>query len=570
MLGVAAFAVFAATVPTAEVGLSKRFVDGVLAARNTGPTASLWLTVAALGIVAALQRALSSVRGYRQQVFSQRVQLEADLRIVAKAAHVDMAHYDSADWHDRMARAARDVSWRSSELAYTGVGLLGNLLTLAGLLGLLFTISPLLVGLAILSVLPVFLLESRATRRLLEYWLVTTPADRERHYVRDLLTEARSAKDVRAYGLQSHLLRRFRRLAVENLRQLERIHAASARAATVSALIGGAALGAAYGLLAWRGAAGHFTAGDLTASIAGMAAIAGELALVASSLLFLEQHAAFLDDYFQFLGLPALVPVKAPPAPTPNLSSPGVEFRGVSFRYPGAREPALTGLDLEIRPGELVALVGDNGAGKTSLVKLLLRLYDPQEGCVCFGGVDVRDLDPASLRERIGILFQDYANYELTARDNVTLGRPEREVDDQRVWRAMESARAAETVRGLPGGLDSNVGRLFEGGHDLSTGQWQRLALARLIYRDAAVWVLDEPTAALDAEAEAAVFAELRANLRGRTGIVISHRFSTVRAADRIAVLAGGRVSELGTHNELLAVGGRYAQLFELQASAYR
>jgi ATP-binding cassette subfamily B protein len=570
-VGIAAFAAAAAAVPTAEVWLSKRFVDGVIAAqRPPGPGTALWVTVAALGLAAAAQRALSVERSNRQQLFSQRVRQAAEQTLVAKAIDVDLGHFDSPDWHDRTARASREVSWRSSELAYSGFGLLGSLLTLAGLLGLLLTLSPLLVLLAVASVLPVFVIEGRAARRLLAYWVGVTPVERERQYVHLLMTDAHWAKEVRSSGLEEHLLGRFRELGARLMRGLSAAHMATTRAAAVTALVGGCALAAAYALLASRGAAGHLTAGDLTASIAAMAAIAGELSLVASSLMYLEQHASFLDDYVAFLAVPRLVPVPAVPRAVPDAPSPSLELSGVTFRYPGASEPALSGCDLEIAPGELMALVGDNGAGKTTAVKLLLRLYDPQEGRVRFGGVDVRELDPRSLRARVGVLFQDYATYELTARENVTLGRAEREVDDRLVVAALEAARAAEIVRRLPRGLDSPVGRLFEGGHDLSTGEWQRLALARLLYRDAAVWVLDEPTAALDAEAEAAIFAELRQHLRGRTAIVISHRFSTVRAADRIAVLGGGRVTELGTHDELVAAGGRYAELFELQAAGYR
>jgi ATP-binding cassette subfamily B protein len=245
-------------------------------------------------------------------------------------------------------------------------------------------------------------------------------------------------------------------------------------------------------------------------------------------------------------------------------------FEDVAFTYPGGTEPALAGLSLEIRPGELVALVGDNGAGKTSLVKLLLRFYDADKGSVRIGGVDLKEVDPEDLRHRIGILFQDFTNYELSARENVNLGDVTRSSDDDAVLAALESARAADIVKGLRDGLDAKVGRLFEGGHDLSGGEWQRLALARLIYRDADIWILDEPTSALDPEAEAGIFAELREQLEGRIGIVISHRFSTVRIADRIAVIGDGRVTELGTHEELLALGGRYAHLFELQAAGYR
>ena len=228
------------------------------------------------------------------------------------------------------------------------------------------------------------------------------------------------------------------------------------------------------------------------------------------------------------------------------------------------------GLNLNIRNGELIALVGENGAGKSTLVKLLLRFYDPDQGSVLVGGVNLRDLDPETLRSRIGVLFQDFASYELSIRENVVMGRPNLEADDEKVMKALRDARSEWLVKKMPKGLDSKVGRLFEGGHDLSGGEWQRLALARIMYRDADVWILDEPTSSLDPEAEAGIFAELKENLKGRIGIVISHRFSTVRIADRIAVIADGRVTELGTHQELLRAKGRYSQLFELQAAGYR
>jgi ATP-binding cassette subfamily B protein len=231
---------------------------------------------------------------------------------------------------------------------------------------------------------------------------------------------------------------------------------------------------------------------------------------------------------------------------------------------------ALAGVDLAVHAGEVVALVGENGAGKSTLVKLLLRFYDPTNGAVRLGGADLRELDPETLRSRIGVLFQDYATYELSVRENVQMGRPGRIDDDRRVLSALEDARSDWLLRKMPKGLDAKVGRLFEGGHDLSGGEWQRLALARIMYRDADVWILDEPTSSLDPEAEAAIFAELKEILKGRIGIVISHRFSTVRIADRIAVIADGKVAELGSHAELLRANGRYAQLFELQAAGYR
>jgi ATP-binding cassette subfamily B protein len=248
---------------------------------------------------------------------------------------------------------------------------------------------------------------------------------------------------------------------------------------------------------------------------------------------------------------------------------PLLDVSGVEKSFPGVC--ALRGVSFALAAGEVLAVVGENGAGKSTLIKLLLRFYDPDEGSVRVGGADLRDLDPAALRSRIGVLFQDYASYELSVRENVVMGRPDGQVhDDDRVMEALRDARSEWLLKKMPKGLDSKVGRLFEGGHDLSGGEWQRLALARIMYRDADIWILDEPTSSLDPEAEAAIFAELKENLKGRIGIVISHRFSTVRIADRIAVIGDGRITELGTHEELLRAGGRYAELFELQAAGYR
>jgi ATP-binding cassette subfamily B protein len=283
-----------------------------------------------------------------------------------------------------------------------------------------------------------------------------------------------------------------------------------------------------------------------------------------------DQHTTFLEDYFSFLGIETLLPVPAKPQTLPEGPIEGIEFNNISFTYPGGTEPAVNDLNLHIKKGELMALVGENGAGKSTLIKLLLRFYDVQQGEVKAGGINVKEMEPRYLRDKIGILFQDYATYELTVRENVVMGRPNGVPDDAKVMKALQDSRSEWLVKKMPNGLDSKVGRLFEGGHDLSGGEWQRLALARIMYRNADIWILDEPTSSLDPEAEAAIFAELKENLKGRIGIVISHRFSTVRIADRIAVIDDGKVTELGTHDELLRAGNRYAHLFELQASGYR
>jgi ATP-binding cassette, subfamily B, bacterial len=293
---------------------------------------------------------------------------------------------------------------------------------------------------------------------------------------------------------------------------------------------------------------------------------------VLSSVGGLYEDALFMSNLFGYLEIPIggeaprALPPRAPLRGRPHL----LELRGVSFRYPGKDAWALHGVDLALAPGETLGLVGQNGAGKSTLVKLLLRLYDPTEGEILYGGVDLRDMDPADLRGRIGAVFQDFVRYQFSAAENIGLGDPARVEDRPRIVDAARRGGAAEVIEALPKGYDTVLGGWFEAGQELSSGQWQKLAVSRAFMRDGAeVLVLDEPTAAIDAEGEHELFERFRALAADRSAIVISHRFSTVRLADRIAVLHGGRVAELGTHRELLQQGGRYAHLFQLQAQGY-
>jgi ATP-binding cassette subfamily B protein len=342
------------------------------------------------------------------------------------------------------------------------------------------------------------------------------------------------------------------------------------RMSVITGIVTGTILALAYVFVAVRGIEGTISPGAVVLVVGAFTSVSGTLGNISSTFVAVDQHTTFLDDYFSFLAIKTLLPVPSDPQPIPSPSIDAIDFNNVEFTYPGGTEPALSGLNLHIKKGELMALVGENGAGKSTLIKLLLRFYDVQQGSIKVGGVDVRDMDPHELRNRIGVLFQDYANYELTVRENVLMGRPNGVTDDTKVIKALKDSRSEWLVNKMTNGLDSKVGRLFEGGHDLSGGEWQRLALARIMYRNADIWILDEPTSSLDPEAEAAIFAELKENLKGRIGIVISHRFSTVRIADRIAVIDDGRVTELGSHAELIAAKNRYAELFELQASGYR
>ncbi len=560
-----------AAMPPITVFLGAELVNRIADARLR----SLQLTdmlpiVIGLWLATAAQRAIGAYMGYGRNLFVRRVQLEAERRLLAQASRVDLGHFDNSDWHDRLARAKRDVSWRPGDLTWSVLGLSGNVVTIVLMASLLASLHYLLVLLALAAAVLSLVLERRVTSRLYEFFYKETPEEREREYLGDLLVQPRTTKEIRAYVLADYLLGRHARLSEDLFKLREQMYRAATRTSLLTGFVSGTTLALAYGFVAVQGMAGAIDPGGVVLVIGAFTSVAGTLGNISSTFVAVDQHTTFLDDYFSFLAIEPLVTAPAIPKVPNTWFIDRIEFDNVTFSYSGGHGSALAGLSLDIRQGELVALVGENGAGKSTLVKLLLRFYDVDEGAVRVGGVDVRDLDPEILRSRIGVLFQDYASYELSIRENVVIGRPEGHPDEERVMEALRDARSDWLLKKMPKGLDSKVGRLFEGGHDLSGGEWQRLALARIMYRDADIWILDEPTSSLDPEAEAAIFAELKENLRGRIGIVISHRFSTVRIADRIAVIVDGRIAELGTHEALLLAGGRYARLFEIQAAGYR
>lgn len=558
-------------IPPIVVRLGQTFVNQIARAGKGGPTAlsAILPTVVALGVLAATQRALNRVQGNRLQVYSNRVQLYAEDRFLQAVSSCDAGHFDNPQWHDRVQRASRDLANRPSQLMQGVLNLGGNAVQIAGMGLILVSLNPVLLVIALVSALIPVPLQRRRAKDIYQFYFAWTTPQREQMFLRNLLSETQSAKDIRAFNLQRHLIDRHHRIRQDLFDREAKIWTRFERNQSLMGAVGGGLLALAYAFVALRAAGGRFDAGSITALIGAMTQISAQLTAVAFGMVAIVEHATFLNDYFSFVKLETLVAVPANPQPVPEHVH-ELRFDGVSFSYPGLQEKALSDVTLEIRSGELIALVGDNGAGKTTMVKLMLRFYDPTEGSVSVGGVDVRQTDPRALRRRLGVLFQDAYGYWFTAREAVTFGRDGNGGGDEAVWEALRKARAVELVKKLPKGLDNYVGRQFEDGHDLSGGEWQRLALARLMYRDADVWILDEPTASLDPETEAEIFAELKANLKGRIGIVISHRFSTVRVADRIAVVEKGKITELGTHDELMALNGRYAHLFSLQAAGYQ
>ncbi len=523
----------------------------------------LWLSF-------VIQRSVGAYIGLGRNLYVRRVELEAERRLLEKASKVDLGHFDNSNWHDRLARAKRDVSWRPGDLTWSILGLSGNIVTIILMAGLLASLHYILVVLAIGAALISLLLESRVTSKLYKYFYEETPEERERQYIGDLLVQPRNTKEVRAFVLADYLLGRHHHLSETLFKKRQNMLKMGSRMSVITGVVSGTILALAYVFVAVKGIAGTISPGAVVLVVGAFTSVAGTLQNITSTFVAVDQHTTFLDDYFSFLGVETLMPVPSSPKKIPEGTINDIEFDNVGFTYPGGTDTALEGLNLHIRKGELLALVGENGAGKSTLIKLLLRFYDVQKGAVKINGIDIREMDPMELRNRIGVLFQDYATYELSVRENVLMGRPGENTDDAKVIKALQDSRSEWLLNKMSNGLDSKVGRLFEGGHDLSGGEWQRLALARIMYRNADIWILDEPTSSLDPEAEAGIFAELKENLKGRIGIVISHRFSTVRIADRIAVIEDGHVTELGSHQELITAGKRYAELFELQASGYR
>src|SRR6187401_977958 len=401
-----------------------------------------------------IQRAIGSYIGYGRNLYVRRVELEAERRLLDKASRVDLGHFDNSDWHDRLARAKRDVSWRPGDLTWSVLGLSGNLVTIILMAGLLASLHWLLVVLALATSFLSLIIESRVTSRLYKYYYQETPEERERNYIGELLIQPRTIKEIKAYVLADYLLGRHKKISDQLFTQREKMYQSGVRISMISGLVTGTTLALAYVFVGLRGIQGTIDPGGVVLVIGAFSSVAGTLGQISQTFVAVDQHTRFLGDYFSFLKIEALLPVPEKPISIPEGPVDNISFENISFHYPGGHEPAVKDLTLHIRRGELVALVGENGAGKSTLVKLLLRFYDADHGAVRVGGIDLRDLDPEELRSRIGVLFQDYASYELTVRENVVMGRPGGEPDDERVRQALRNARSDWLLQRMPNGLD--------------------------------------------------------------------------------------------------------------------
>lgn len=561
----ASMTVVAALVPPAVAWAGKRIVDAVVA-RNSHD-ALTWVLVE-FALVAAqtlVQRALSLV----SQVLGLRLGIDVNVAILEKAIGLSLPAFEDSELYDAMTRARREASTRPLQLVRESFELVQSLVTLAGYATLLLRFSPWAVLLLLVATIPATAAEAHASTLTFQLRNRRSQEWRRLTYLESVLANDEHAKEVKLFSLGPPLLARYRALASQLFVEDRRVAIRRALGQSLS-LLATAAFYGAYLVVGLAAAQGRITVGNLTLYVVAFRQGQAAFQAVLGSLGGIYEQNLYMSNLFEFLErtLPKRGVVRETAAPS---ATTGLELDHVWFRYPGKTEWTLRDVTLLIPRGSSLALVGENGAGKTTLVKLITRLYEPTEGRILLDGKDLRDWDESALRARFGVVFQDFNHYQFQARDNIGLGSVDHLFDVQRIARASAEGGATEVIAALPKGLETQLGHWFKDGIELSGGQWQKIALSRAFMREEAdILVLDEPTASLDAKAEHHVFERFRALARGRTTIIISHRFPTVRRADRIVVLEGGQVVEQGTHDELVAAHGRYAQMFELQASGYR
>ena len=565
----AALQVFIATGAATQLLAGRDALAMVLDAPRSGASLDTLLPpLLMLGAVTAALHVLRSIEFLSEEALRTEVAHAALGEVLDVSAAVDLEAFETASFFDRLQRAtaaARDRPWATVRAL---IGLASSVFGFVALGSVLASLEPILLPFVVAATIPGLTVATRLTRARHRLHLRLAQDVRREDYLVAVLTGRDEAKEVRSFNLAPGLRRLHDELARTRIDAQLALARKSSRERLLATAIGSVTTGAGLIVLVWLVVEGRLDPAGAAAAGYAMQRIQGWLSGAVRSVTSLYDGAFFLDDYAAFLALGAEVERTRPSG---TLTGPFTELRteGLSFTYPGSDRPALDGIEIEIRRGEVVALVGENGSGKTTLAKVLAGLYSPTAGHVTWDGIDLQTVDPASVRDHVAVIFQDFARYRLTARENIALGRDDRLHDLDAVRRAAEAAGAASFLERLPAAYETLLSKDLAGGRDLSVGQWQRVALARAFFRDAPFLVLDEPTAALDPRSEHALFQQMRKLADGRTVLLISHRFSSVRDADRIFVLDQGRLVEHGRHEDLMAAGGHYAALFQLQAEAY-
>lgn len=548
--------------------LARKVVGSVLAADGQGRFGAILPTLAALALVSAIIAFAATALSEQQRLLAELVGQYAVNQVLEVAASVDLLAYERPSFHNRLQRAMVNAEARPLQMSSGVLGMASAMLAIAGIGGALLVLQPVFLVAILVAYVPAWLLAVRASRVAHDFYVGQTERDRVRLYLRHLLSGKDEAKEVRAFTLSAYLRSRHDRLHQERIDGLRAMVSRRLRLSLLGGLLTSSLTAAAVAFLVWLITTGRLGVAAAAAAAGAVVLLGQRLGSLTSSFGSLFESSLFLEDFTTFVDvMPPMIEARPKLAPPPRFSLLSVDH--VSFTYPSRTEPSLRDVSMHIGAGEVVALVGLNGSGKTTLAKLLAGLYAPGEGVISWDGVDAATYDPDQLRGRVAVIFQDFTKYFLSAAENVGLGRNERLGDRDAIEAAARQSGAHESIIALRDGYDTRLGAQYFGGSDLSVGQWQRVALARAFFRDAPFIVLDEPTAALDPRAELELFDRIRALARGRSVLLISHRFSSVRSADRIYVLSAGEVVEHGSHPELVARGGLYAELFGLQAAAY-
>jgi ATP-binding cassette, subfamily B, bacterial len=571
VIGTTVLRLVRALLPLAMLWVSKLILDAVVGRimRNSGNLQQVWKLVGLeLGLAIAgdvlgrLNTLFDSLLGDR---FTNRV----SVRLMEHATELDLASFEDPVFYDKLERARRQTTGRLTLLASL-LNLCQDTISLISLSAGLIVFSPWLMVLLVAAVIPAFLGETHFTTLAYSALYRRTPQRRQLDYLRFLGAGAQSAKEIKIFGLGRHLSKQYYEIAESIDKENKQIAIHRAALGSALNLVSTGGYYGAYVVVLARTVVGGITVGTFTFLTGAFNRSRMYIEKILSSFNDISEQALFLKDLFEFFEMQPSIRSQPGALPAPRPIRDGFEFQNVSFSYPGAQKLVVRDINFRLYAQEKIALIGENGAGKTTLVKLLARLYEPTAGRVLLDGIDLREYNVEDLRREIGVIFQDYMRYDMPARENIGFGKIESAQEMDRIQSAAYKSLAKNVIDRLPNGYDQMVGRRFEGGVDLSGGEWQKFALARAYMRDAQLLILDEPTATLDARAEYEVFQRFAELTRDRMAVLISHRFSTVRMADRILVLHDGAIQEQGSHHQLLALGGRYAELFELQAAGYR
>ncbi|MEK7424084.1 MAG: ABC transporter ATP-binding protein [Actinomycetota bacterium] len=565
----AALQLAAAACMAAQILIVQRALSGVIGvAEGKEDISDVLPAILALAAVSTVLTFANIARTELQRLLGELVARRALDQVLDVSTGVELLAYDSPTFLDRLQRARTNAVSRPAQMATGLVGVLSALLTIAGVSAALFFLEPVFLVVVLLAYVPLWIATTRASKVIYRFNVVQTERDRRRDYLSYVLTRKEEAAEVRAFDLSGFFRRQYEKLWDERLAELRTVVARRMRVGLIGGMVTSALTAATLAVLVVFINGERMDLAQAGAAAAAVVLLGQRLQLLSGSAGSLYESSLFIEDFTSFVAAMPVLDAARPKDQAPD-GFRKLRVDSVSFSYPTRDEAALDNVTLEVEQGQVVALVGENGSGKTTLAKLLAGLYQPSLGAITWDGIDVTKCDPLSVRRSVGVIFQDFAKYMLTAHDNIATGRHERFDLRDEVVRAARRSGADSFISRLPKGYDGRLGSPFLGGNDLSVGQWQRMALARAFFRDAPFLILDEPTAALDPRSEADLFENVRELYGGRTVLLISHRFSTVRSADMIFVLFAGRIVERGTHEQLMDIAGLYAELFTLQAAGF-